>query len=238
MKNKLKMMETHFQNSPTHLDFEKNAKEAEKWGKENYEHWFREKLTLLEKEEMKSFTIEQFYINNYLKASKGGTVDVNQKELFSKYTLDDFKTKITLIDKALAKNKTEEAMNAYWLVKESHFNMKQDQLYNRENNIINSEEFAKFFENFHQKTVIADEYIVASLINEHLTGDKIENNILLKVHIPKGVDSGFLGINSFTDLGRLQIIIGRSYKIKYNRFSIIDFEGKQIIRGDVSLINW
>ncbi|WP_103599625.1 ADP-ribosyltransferase, partial [Bacillus thuringiensis] len=195
------------------IDFEQDKKKADEWGKKNYEE-LNKKLNAKEVRALENYVGESYReINEYLRENNGN-VGLNSK-------IDE---KISNIDNALKKSKTNQAINVYRRVNEEAFNLKDGDL--KEGLQINTEKFKEFKEQFLNKTITENAFMSTSLIKDPKIAWK-SRPILLHLTLPKGSNATYVTPfrNADPNDNEYELLVDRGYSYNISNISIITEKG-------------
>lgn len=221
-------------------DFNTDKEAARKWGEEKYKDWEEKKITKEEKEVVQYYTGSGAdAINEYLKATEGKLVE-KQEDLPEGYTLSDAKKlneKITKLEGALEKASTPETLSVYKRVSEQQFDMDAGDLRpNGPNGGLDLAKVQQLQNDFQGKTFEPLKFMSTSLSKDP---DKSfgpqRYAILLHIKLPKGTAAAYIGdLSKYSE--QIELLVQRGYTYKYDKFTIINDNGIQSLKVDVSLV--
>ncbi|MEK4677507.1 MULTISPECIES: ADP-ribosyltransferase [Bacillus] len=223
-------------------DFNTDKEAAKKWGEEKYKDWEEKKLTKAEKDIVYNYTASgASVLNDYLIATKGNLVE-KQEDLppGTDYKLADaqkYNEKIKNLEGILKKVSTPETVSVYKRVSETQFGMEAGDL--RPNGPRGGMDVAKaqqIQDDFLGKTFEPFKFMSTSLSKDpdkSFTGERY--GVLLHIKVPKGTTAAYISdLSKYSD--QVELLIQRGYTYKYDKFTIINEDGIQSLKVDVSIV--
>lgn len=200
------------------LDFVHDRERAHEWGAESYGSWLRE-LPLTEQRAIDQYSGGEYRaINNYLRFYEGN--------LGADGVLDP---KIQLIDRALRKARTPEAIAVYRRVGETAFGLEANSL--RVGSMIDQEKAREFAETFINTTRTEHAYVSTSLVKQPVNVFPI----LLHITVPQGSHGAYIeSISQHPE--EMELLLARGYSYRIDGISIITEEGRQSLKVSAKLI--
>lgn len=200
------------------IDFKEDKETAREWGVEAYGSWLRS-LSLVEQRALDKYTGGDYLrINNYLRFYEG--------ELGVSGVLD---STIRDMDKALNRAKIPDTIKVYRRVGETAFGLKPDSL--RVENRIDREEARKFAENFINTTRKEHAFTSTSIVSQPVNVFPI----LLHITVPKGAHGAY--VESISQKPEeMEFLLARGYSYKIDGISIVNEEGREVLKVSAELV--
>lgn len=217
----------------TEFDFDENAVEAKKWGKSLNE----EQEKSLNRDDHRAFNIfntNWHKVNLYLREEKGQII-TDKKILLQKGYPEKINEIITSFDYVLDKLPFKKNLYVYRRVNENFFGLNMNL---RNNNQIDID-LSKQIINQYQNKIFKQYGYTSTSLSRNLQQSFFNKSmfpILMKIKITPNIKAIYLGeISDHPE--ELELLLKRGYNFKYEKFSIINEQGHQTLKVDVSVEN-